>query len=139
MAASGFRGETIVAQLQDASGRTILERSLAAKKDDETLAFRFQWKPDQPGLSFYRLRARTGAPEVMAVGVPLQHVPVVRGIDGDLDNRGAIRGQGDYLILHSSAGWDGDPRLWSVQDAAITGRTTAELRRFRAAVALKNK
>src|SRR3954471_20415542 len=24
------------------------------------------------------------------------------------------------------AGWDGDPRLWSVEDGAITGRTTAE-------------
>ena len=46
----------VVAQLLDASGKKIEERSLMAKKDDETLAFRFQWKPEKPGLSFYRVR-----------------------------------------------------------------------------------
>ncbi len=56
VAATGFRGETIVAQLADASGKKIEERSLRPRKDDETLAFRFQWKPEKPGLSFYRLR-----------------------------------------------------------------------------------
>ena len=25
-------------------------------------------------------------------------------------------------------GWDGDPRIWSVQDGAITGRTTEEIK-----------
>ena len=33
------------------------------------------------------------------------------GTDYRLSPQWAIRGQGDYLILHSSAGWDGDPRL----------------------------
>ena len=33
------------------------------------------------------------------------------GTDYRLSPHWAIRGQGDYLILHSSAGWDGDPRL----------------------------
>lgn len=27
----------------------------------------------------------------------------------------------------SLAGWDGDPRLWRVEDGAIVGETTAEL------------
>ncbi|MBI5383479.1 MAG: hypothetical protein HZA90_02190 [Verrucomicrobia bacterium] len=57
--ATGFRGEKVVAQLLDASGKKIEERSLPAKKDDETLAFRFQWKPEKPGLSFYRVRVAT--------------------------------------------------------------------------------
>jgi opacity protein-like surface antigen len=33
------------------------------------------------------------------------------GIDYRLSDRWAVRGQGDYLVLHSSGGWDGDPRL----------------------------
>jgi outer membrane protein with beta-barrel domain len=33
------------------------------------------------------------------------------GTDYRLSRRWALRGQGDYLILHSGGGWDGDPRL----------------------------
>lgn len=33
------------------------------------------------------------------------------GTDYRLSPHWALRGQADYLILHSSAGWDGDPRL----------------------------
>ena len=33
------------------------------------------------------------------------------GTDYRLTPRWALRGQGDYLFLHSSAGWDADPRL----------------------------
>jgi len=37
--------------------------------------------------------------------------------------------QGDWVTLFDGKtleGWDGDPRVWSVQDGAITGRTTEE-------------
>jgi opacity protein-like surface antigen len=33
------------------------------------------------------------------------------GIDYRLSDRWAVRGQADYLVLHSSGRWDGDPRL----------------------------
>jgi outer membrane protein with beta-barrel domain len=33
------------------------------------------------------------------------------GADYRLSARWGLRGQGDYLLLHSGAGWDGDPRL----------------------------
>jgi len=33
------------------------------------------------------------------------------GTDYRLSDRWAVRGQADYLVLHSSGGWDGDPRL----------------------------
>jgi outer membrane protein with beta-barrel domain len=33
------------------------------------------------------------------------------GTDYRLSERWAVRGQADYLLLHSGAGWDGDPRL----------------------------
>jgi Outer membrane protein beta-barrel domain len=33
------------------------------------------------------------------------------GADLRLSDRWAVRGQADYFLLHSSAGWDGDPRF----------------------------
>src|SRR5205814_10183807 len=33
------------------------------------------------------------------------------GTDYRLSRQWALRGQGDYLLLHSDAGWDADPRL----------------------------
>jgi len=38
--------------------------------------------------------------------------------------------QADWVTLFDGktlGGWDGDPRVWSVQDGAITGKTTAEV------------
>ncbi len=56
--ATGYRGEPIVAQVLDASGRPVAEQTLKARKDNDLLAFRFQLRPEKPGLSFYQVRAR---------------------------------------------------------------------------------
>jgi uncharacterized membrane protein len=53
---AGLNGESITAQLLDAGGNKIEERTLRARGDSEPLAFRFQWRPEKPGVSFYRLR-----------------------------------------------------------------------------------
>ena len=54
--AVGAAGETVVAQLFDAAGKQVEERTLRARRDDETLGFRFQWRPPAAGVSFYELR-----------------------------------------------------------------------------------
>jgi uncharacterized membrane protein len=54
--ATGLSGETVIAQLLDSSGRKLAEQSLRVRRDPETPAFRFQWRPEDPGLAFYRLR-----------------------------------------------------------------------------------
>ncbi len=56
VAATGFAGEPVVAQLLDSTGRVAHEQTLRTRKSPETLAFRFQIRPDKPGLSFYQLR-----------------------------------------------------------------------------------
>jgi uncharacterized membrane protein len=53
---TGLGGENVTAQLLDASGKRIETQTLRARKASESLAFRFQWRPEQQGLSFYRLR-----------------------------------------------------------------------------------
>lgn len=52
---TGFRGESIVARLLDASGKQVQEQSLKARKNEDLLSFRFQLKPEKSGLSFYRV------------------------------------------------------------------------------------
>jgi len=51
----GFPGRTIVARVRDTSGREILRQEQTSATDHAGLDFRFQWKPEQPGLSFYEL------------------------------------------------------------------------------------
>lgn len=53
---TGLDGANVTAQLLDAAGNRIETQTLRARKDSESLAFRFQWRPEQQGLSFYRLR-----------------------------------------------------------------------------------
>ncbi len=56
IAASGSRGETVTAQLLDPDGLEVGAQTVRARKDSDTLSCRFQLRPDNPGLSFYRVR-----------------------------------------------------------------------------------
>ncbi|HEX2851772.1 MAG TPA: glutamine amidotransferase [Opitutaceae bacterium] len=55
VSAAGYRDGTVVARLIDRSGKVVQEQSSQARKDSDTLAFRFQLKPEQKGLGFYRV------------------------------------------------------------------------------------
>jgi uncharacterized membrane protein len=69
--AGGYAGERIVAQLVEAGhasvfsrtnktpatgGKVVEEQTQRAPRDGDVLSFRFQLRPEKPGLSFYRLR-----------------------------------------------------------------------------------
>lgn len=92
--AAGYRGEAVVARLIDRTGKTVQEQTLETRKEVETLAFRFQLKPEQKGLSFYEVRVSTktvpvaGASPDEATLANNQRVVVVN------------RGQGPYRILY---------------------------------------
>ena len=97
VSAAGLGGETVVAQLLDRSGRKLEEKALRARKDPDTLAFRFQWRPDRPGLSFYRLRVGI-KDEVQAAAAPAQSQEATL-----LNNTRVLavdRGHGPYRILY---------------------------------------
>ncbi len=55
--ATGYRGQTIVAVITDESGKDIERQEMMANRDDRPLSFRFQFRPETKGLSFYRVRA----------------------------------------------------------------------------------
>lgn len=56
VAASGYSGGGIVAQVLDQDGKKIDEQTQKAPRDGGTATFRFQVKPEKSGISFYRLR-----------------------------------------------------------------------------------
>jgi len=53
--ASGLRGETVRARLMDAAGNTVRELRQRVRQPDETLTFRFQFRPESAGLSFHQV------------------------------------------------------------------------------------
>ena len=101
VSALGLSGEEISARLLDSSGRKLKEATLRARTGEDTLAFRFQFRPEKPGVSFYRLsvglrnelaRAATNSAAVSRE-VTLLNNHRVLAID---------RGQGPYRILYLS-------------------------------------
>lgn len=53
--ADGFPDRKIYARVMDRAGREILRQEQLASGEHASLPFRFQWKPELPGLSFYQL------------------------------------------------------------------------------------
>ncbi|MDP3068802.1 MAG: glutamine amidotransferase [Opitutaceae bacterium] len=98
--ATGFRGRPIKAQLVDRTGRVVQEQSADARGDGETLAFRFQLKPEKQGLSFYQVRTSTPA-ETLVPGAP-----PAPSEEATLANNARVvavdRGQGPYRVLYVS-------------------------------------
>jgi len=97
--AAGYGGQSIVAQLLDVGGKHVMEQTLKAGKDDDLLAFRFQLKPEKPGLSFYRANVRAKA-EATAPGqtAPSEEATLANNTTVLVVNRG----QGPHRILYVS-------------------------------------
>ncbi|HTL54647.1 MAG TPA: glutamine amidotransferase [Candidatus Limnocylindrales bacterium] len=99
VSASGFADQTIQAELLDASGKKVAGQTLKARKSKDLLAFRFQFRPDQPGLSFYRFNVRAGN-ETSAPAHP------DASAEATLANNSTVlvvdRGHGPYRVLYVS-------------------------------------
>lgn len=95
--ATGVSGEPVVAQLLDTTGRVVQEQLLRPRKPEETLAFRFQLRPEKPGLSFYQLRVAAREERAPTVGEAETREATL------LNNTRMLpvdRGQGPYRILY---------------------------------------
>lgn len=97
--AAGYRGQPVRAQLLDRSGKVLQEQTADARGDGETLAFRFQLKPELPGLSFYQVKV--GARSEIAAGAP-----AAQSDEATLANNSRVlavdRGEGPHRILYVS-------------------------------------
>ena len=80
-----------------ASEKVVAEQTQRAPRDGEILTFRFQLRPEKPGIAFYRLRVST-RPEVGQFEKP------ETSTEATLANNSRIlvvdRGKGPYRILY---------------------------------------
>ncbi len=57
---AGQKGETLTAELVDASGKVVRSESPRVAQADETVVARFRLRPEKAGLSFYKVRVAGG-------------------------------------------------------------------------------
>jgi uncharacterized membrane protein len=69
VATSGLNGESIVAVLADEAGKQVERQVLKAEGDDKSLGFRFQFRPERKGVSFYHVKALPVSDEKKDEGV----------------------------------------------------------------------
>ncbi len=95
--ANGYNGMAISAQLLDLSGKQVAEQTQRSRRDQDTVGFRFQFKPEKAGLSFYRLRVRTKG-ELKSSDAP------EASEEATLANNSRVvvvdRGRGPYRVLY---------------------------------------
>lgn len=98
--ATGFNGQPIAAKLVDRTGKVVQEQTLNGRGEGDNLAFRFQLKPEQKGLSFYQVRV---APRDVPAPAPGAAPDALSG-EATLANNARVlvvnRGEGPYRILY---------------------------------------
>ncbi|NDA67148.1 MAG: hypothetical protein EB141_05625, partial [Verrucomicrobia bacterium] len=97
--ASGYVGSDVKAELLDTAGKVIDQQTQRVRRDGEALAFRFQLKPEQKGVSFYRMR-------VGAQGSEEQFKNAKISAEATLANNTRVitvdQGRGPFRILYVS-------------------------------------
>jgi uncharacterized membrane protein len=90
--ASGVAGQEIVASLIDDRGEEVQTQTIASPGDDEPTAVRFQLRPKEKGISFYRVRVAASESEAH------------QGAEATLANNERLavvdRGGGPYRVLY---------------------------------------
>ncbi len=54
---AGYPGQAIVATITDETGKEVERQQIKAEYDDKPLSFRFQFRPEHKGISFYSVHA----------------------------------------------------------------------------------
>jgi uncharacterized membrane protein len=90
--ASGIAGQEIVASLIDERGEEVQTQTIASPGDDELTAVRFQLRPKEKGVNFYRVRVAASDSEAR------------QGTEATLANNERLavvdRGGGPYRVLY---------------------------------------
>jgi len=98
---SGYKGRSLVANLLDESGKSVQKQTITAADDGEPVSVRFRLRPEQSGVSFYRVAV---APEGKDAQPTTQHA--VKTDEATLANNARLvavdRGRGPYRVLYVS-------------------------------------
>jgi uncharacterized membrane protein len=102
VATTGLNGESIVAVLADLGGKQVERQVLKATDDGKPLGFRFQFRPERKGVSFYRVNALPAADEKKVDGAGHGE----RSTEQTLANNSRLvvvdQGGGPYRVLYVS-------------------------------------
>ena len=96
---TGYPGTNIVARLFDPNGKKVMEETQKSNSEEDTVAFRFQIRPESGGISFYRL-------SVSSYGEFEQFENPEESVEATLANNTQMivvdRGKGPFRILYVS-------------------------------------
>lgn len=102
----GFRGRPLVVRLIDERGTTLQEQTLTPDSDTYHKRLRFQFRPQEPGIQFVRVRAMLKSEDSPSLEMPPSRAEVTTANNQRLV---AIdRGGGPYRILYVAGrtNWD---------------------------------
>jgi uncharacterized membrane protein len=98
---SGYKGRSLVANLLDESGKSVQKQTITADNDGKPVSVRFRLRPEQSGVSFYRVAV---APEGKDAQPTTQHA--TKSDEATLANNARLvavdRGRGPYRVLYVS-------------------------------------
>lgn len=105
---SGYRGRNILVRLHDNEGRQLDQQKLRVDQDGEPITARFRFRPEKPGVSFFRVSAMLEGAElpIAPATSPANQPSSQAGDEATLSNNTRIvavdRGQGPYRVLYIS-------------------------------------
>ena len=103
VASAGFDGRAIVAAVVDESGKVVERQELTAEGGGKPTSFRFQFRPERRGISFYQVRAFAASAE--KVGTPGTLDESASGEQTLANNARLVvvdQGGGPYRVLYVS-------------------------------------
>ncbi len=103
VSAIGFRGQKIVANVTDESGKILERQGLESLGDGKPLSFRFQFRPERKGVSFYQVHAAAAVEEKEEPVESNQASPT--GEQTSANNSRLVvvdQGDGPYRVLYVS-------------------------------------
>lgn len=100
VSAVGFPGESIVATIRDEAGKVVERQEAKSMGNDKPLAFRFQFRPERKGVSFYRVSAVAASDEDKA-GETSGAMPSGEQTQANNSRLVAVdQGSGPYRVLY---------------------------------------
>jgi len=102
VSAVGFPGETIIATISDETGKVVERQEAKSLGGDKPLGFRFQFRPERKGISFYRVNACVALDEDKAGELS---APAPSGEQTRANNSRLVavdQGSGRYRVLYVS-------------------------------------
>jgi uncharacterized membrane protein len=100
--AAGYQGEKVIAVVTDSGGKDLERQEAVAPEDQKPLSFRFQFRPEHKGISFYRVRVFAAAEEAAQKAPKPESATSEQTLANNSRTFMVDQGGGPYRILYVS-------------------------------------